>query len=75
MIFLMFETQVCVYNYNRYYIVLGSIAVSISACHADDPGSIPGPRVIFNLPDMFGISLVCFLSTSETVNVWESVGK
>ena len=24
------------------YVVLGSIVVSISACHAEDPGSIPG---------------------------------
>ena len=27
--------------------VLGSIVVSISACHAVDPGSIPGRRVFF----------------------------
>ena len=26
---------------------LGSIVVSISACHADDPGSIPGRGVFF----------------------------
>ena len=29
--------------------ILGSIEVSISACHAEDPGSIPG-RGIFELP-------------------------
>ena len=27
--------------------VLGSIVVSISACHAEDPGSIPGRGVLF----------------------------
>ena len=27
-----------------------SIVVSISACHADDPGSIPGRGVLFSLP-------------------------
>ncbi len=27
--------------------VLGSIVVSISACHAEDPGSIPGRGVSF----------------------------
>ena len=30
-------------------ILLGSIVVSISACHAEDPGSIPGLRVFFPL--------------------------
>ena len=29
------------------YMFRGSIVVSISACHADDPGSIPGRGVIF----------------------------
>ena len=28
-------------------VVLGSIVVSISACHAEDPGSIPGRGVFF----------------------------
>ena len=27
------------------HVVLGSIVVSISACHAEDPGSIPGRGV------------------------------
>ena len=29
------------------HVVLGSIVVSISACHAEDPGSIPGRGVQF----------------------------
>ena len=33
--------------------ILGSIAVSISACHAEDPGSIPGPRVSFAVRLLF----------------------
>ena len=28
------------------YKILGSIVVSISACHAEDPGSIPGRGVL-----------------------------
>ena len=35
----MFMVTVCV--------VLGSIVVSISACHAEDLGSIPGRGVLF----------------------------
>ena len=30
--------------------VSDSIVASISACHADDPGSIPGRRAFFGLP-------------------------
>ena len=32
------------------HVVLGSIVVSISACHAEDPGSIPGRGVHFFFP-------------------------
>ena len=33
-----------------YYQILGSIEVSISACHAEDPGSIPGRGTLFAYP-------------------------
>ena len=28
--------------------IRGSIVVSISACHAEDPGSIPGPTLVLH---------------------------
>ena len=36
--------------------VRGSIVVSISACHAEDPGSIPGRGVCANPPALFGVA-------------------
>ena len=33
-----------------FYQIRCSIVVSISACHAEDPGSIPGGGVLFSLP-------------------------
>lgn len=33
-------------QFKNYDIIRGSIVVSISACHAEDPGSIPGRGVI-----------------------------
>ena len=46
------ETLFPVWNDNRAQLVastefLGSIVVSISACHAEDPGSIPGRGALF----------------------------
>ena len=38
--------------------LLGSIVVSISACHAEDPGSIPGRGI---LPALFAGWLVLFV--------------
>ena len=38
-----------------------SIVVSISACHADDPGSIPGRGVFF----LFGVVFVFVLRSAE----------
>ena len=36
--------------------IRGSIVVSISACHAEDPGSIPGRGVLFVLlSDIYGV--------------------
>ena len=32
-------------NYKELFRIRGSIVVSISACHAEDPGSIPGRGV------------------------------
>ena len=46
-------------------VVLGSIVVSISACHAEDPGSIPGRGVqiffFFFLLQLRALS--CYLAT------------
>ena len=36
----------------RVVVVRVSIVVSISACHADDPGSIPGRGILFRDPDL-----------------------
>ena len=33
--------------------ILGSIVVSISACHAEDPGSIPGRGALFSIQSLF----------------------
>ena len=33
---------------SSYFQIRGSIVVSISACHAEDPGSIPGRGVLLN---------------------------
>jgi hypothetical protein len=38
-----------------------SIVVSISACHAEDPGSIPGGGVLFRVGNMGGMRLQCLL--------------
>ena len=43
--------------------ILGSIVVSISACHAEDPGSIPGRGVHF----FFCFSLLSFYSKYSRV--------
>ena len=40
---------------------LGSIVVSISACHAEDPGSIPGRGVLFFFfPLKYSVMLLIF---------------
>ncbi len=36
--------------------VRGSVVVSISACHAEDPGSILGRGVCANPPALFGVA-------------------
>ena len=33
--------------------ILGSIVVSISACHAEDPGSIPGRGALFSIVSFY----------------------
>ena len=46
-------------RYGRFYCdivkrdILGSIVVSISACHAEDPGSIPGRGVLFHFQTFY----------------------
>jgi hypothetical protein len=35
--------------------------VSVSACHAEDPGSIPGGGVLFRVGNMGGMRLQCLL--------------
>ena len=44
--------------------VLGSIVVSISACHAEDPGSIPGRGglIFFFLPVSLVIKIIFMVS-------------
>ena len=44
-------------------VILGSIVVSISACHAEDPGSIPGRGVLFTIFFLFLSLFLLFLYT------------
>ena len=37
--------------------IRGSIVVSISACHAEDPGSIPGRGVFISLSDLMFLEI------------------
>ena len=47
--------------------VLGSIVVSISACHAEDPGSIPGRGASFSHPLLFFASEIVLFSSSTAI--------
>ena len=47
--------------------IRGSIVVSISACHADDPGSIPGRGVFVSITYMEKKEEFCHLSMHWTV--------
>ena len=42
-------------------VILGSIVVSISACHAEDPGSIPGRGVLFLFSFFFSLFSFFFI--------------
>ena len=53
------------FSFLQVLIVRGSIVASISACHADDPGSIPGRGE--HMPGMFCVFRVCVVGTHRCV--------
>ena len=59
------STKYCILKFVVDVQIRGSIVVSISACHADDPGSIPG-RGVFEVNARAAIMKLL----SEAINHW-----